>query len=144
MVASLLLALILFLPEAQAAKSICANIWQQHAAEFEAYLVTAKIEKIAVIPIGVTKPQRAYLEPDGLIGSFAWKPIRPGMRDGYFESYKSEVAARSRAAGEQRTWRGHHVDRRCPVLGIGATAAKAGDVGLPAGAHEDVRRPDQQ
>ena len=93
MVAPLLLALILFLPDVQEAKSICANTWQQHAADFETYLLTAKVEKIAEIPIGVTKPQRAYLEPDGLIGSFAWKPIRPGMRDGYFESYKSEVAA---------------------------------------------------
>ena len=45
MVAPLLLALILFLPEAQAAKSICANIWQQHAADFETYLLTAKGRK---------------------------------------------------------------------------------------------------
>src|SRR4029453_6247746 len=61
--------------------------------EFETYLRTAKIEKMANIPVGVTRPRRAYLPEGGLAGSFAWKPLRPGMQNGYFESYKSEIAA---------------------------------------------------
>ena len=40
-----------------------------------------------------TRPNRAYLEPGGLVGSMAWKPIAPGMKNGFYESYRSEVAA---------------------------------------------------
>lgn len=92
--AAILLALVtLTLSQAQPAAKACANIWQTRTAEFETYLKAAKVEKLAEIPVGVTKPVRAYLEPGGLVGSFAWKPLRPGLRDGYFESYKSEIAA---------------------------------------------------
>ena len=45
------------------------------------------------IPLGVTKPRRAYLAPGGLIDRMAWKTIRPGIYSGYWESYKSEIAA---------------------------------------------------
>jgi hypothetical protein len=89
----LLMLLTLVMPQAQPAAKACANIWQKRTAEFEVYLKTAKVEKVEKIPIGVTKPTRAYLEAGGLASSFAWKPLRPGMQDGYFESYKSEVAA---------------------------------------------------
>jgi hypothetical protein len=85
--------LILALPQASAPPAACANIWQNKAAEVEEYLRTAKVERITDIPVGVTRPQRAYLAPGGLAGSFAWKPLKPGMHDGYFESYKSEIAA---------------------------------------------------
>ena len=44
------------------------------------------------VPIGVTKPQRATLEP-GRSASFAWKPLRPGYSKGFMESYKAEIAA---------------------------------------------------
>jgi hypothetical protein len=88
---ALLLALTLLSPP-QAALA-CANVWQGHAAEIEAFLKTAKIEKVQDLPIGVTRPRRAYLEPGGMAKSFAWKPLQPGMQSGYFESYKSEVAA---------------------------------------------------
>lgn len=87
--------LVLALPQAQVQPQpvACANIWHSRATEFEEYLKTAKVEKITNIPIGVTRPRRAYMTPGGLVGSFAWKPIRPGMQSGYFESYKSEIAA---------------------------------------------------
>jgi len=68
-------------------------VWQNRAGEFEEYLRTAKIERIADIPIGVTRPRRAYLASGGLASSFAWKPLKPGFQHGYFESYKSEIAA---------------------------------------------------
>ncbi len=45
------------------------------------------------IPVGVTKPRRAYLAPGGLTDRMAWKTIRPGIYSGYWESYKSEIAA---------------------------------------------------
>jgi hypothetical protein len=77
----------------QPAPVVCANVWQARPAEFEAYLRTAAVDKIADIPVGVTRPRRAHLAPGGIVSSFAWKPLRPGIHNGYFESYKSEIAA---------------------------------------------------
>jgi hypothetical protein len=91
---ALLLALfVVALPQAQPKPAVCANVWQNKTSELEEYVRTAKVEKVADIPIGVTRPQRAYLAAGGPVSSFAWKPIRPGVKDGYFESYKSEIAA---------------------------------------------------
>jgi Phosphatidylinositol 3- and 4-kinase len=89
----LLLALVLALPQATQKPAACANVWQDRQAEFEEFLRKAKVEKVADLPIGVTRPRRAYLAPGGLASSFAWKPLRPGLQQGYFESYKSEIAA---------------------------------------------------
>jgi hypothetical protein len=93
MLAWLAALVLLAIPPSQAATAACANVWDGRGAEIEAFLRTTKIEKVAELPIGVTRPQRAYLPPGGLAKSFAWKPLRPGMREGYFESYKSEIAA---------------------------------------------------
>ena len=91
---ALLLALfVVALPQAQPKPVVCANVWQDRNAEFEEYLRTAKVDKVADIPVGVTHPERAYLAPGGLVASFAFKPLRPGVTNGYFESYKSEIAA---------------------------------------------------
>lgn len=91
---ALLLALLFVVwPQAKPATTACSNVWQNRTAEFEEYLRTAKVDKVTEIPVGVTKPHRAYLEPGGVVSSFAWKPIRPGLQSGYFESYKSEIAA---------------------------------------------------
>lgn len=90
---SLLVALLVAaLPQGEAA-SVCANVWKGRNAEVEQFLRTAGVEKLAEIPIGVTRPRRAYLPAGGPAGSFAWKPLSPGTRNGYFESYKSEIAA---------------------------------------------------
>ena len=83
----------LLLVQAQPKPVVCANVWQGRTAEVEAFLRTAKVEKVTDIPIGVTRPRRAYLAPGGFASSFAWKVLPPGMRDSYFESYKSEIAA---------------------------------------------------
>jgi hypothetical protein len=83
---------VLALPQAEP-KAACANVWKDRTAEVEQFLRTAKVEKIADIPIGVTRPRRAYVTPGGMAGSFAWKPLPPSTQDGYFESYKSEIAA---------------------------------------------------
>jgi hypothetical protein len=83
---------LLFVPQAPAQKA-CANVWRDQATELEAFLKKATVEKVIELPIGVTRPKRAYLAAGGLASSFAWKPLRPGVQSGYFESYKSEIAA---------------------------------------------------
>ena len=71
----------------------CSLNWLGHEAEIEKFLTEAKILKLEDVPIGVTKPQRAVLEPGGPVGRFAWKAIRPGYSKGFMESYKAEIAA---------------------------------------------------
>lgn len=71
----------------------CSRNWLGHEPEIEKFLVEAKILKLEDVPIGVTKPQRATLEPGGPVGRFAWKAIRPGYSKGFMESYKAEIAA---------------------------------------------------
>ena len=70
-----------------------AKIWIGQTAQIEQGLKTAEIARIEDIGTGVTRPRRAYLKSDGLFESFTWKPLKPGVRRGYFESYKSEIAA---------------------------------------------------
>ena len=80
----------------QAAKpwtGACAKIWVDREAEMEQYLKTAKIKEMKDIDLGITHPRHAYLEPGGPFESMAWKPLRPGIYDGHWESYKSEIAA---------------------------------------------------
>ncbi|MCA1585283.1 MAG: hypothetical protein LC791_11120 [Acidobacteria bacterium] len=59
----------------------------------EEYLSTADVVKMEEIGLGVTRPRRAYLAPGGLVDRMAWKTIKPGFHSGYWESYKSEIAA---------------------------------------------------
>lgn len=70
-----------------------ARIWEGRNGEFETYIRTAEIDHFEDIPVGVTHPRRAYLKPGGLVASIAWKNIPPGRPNGFFESYKSEIAA---------------------------------------------------
>jgi hypothetical protein len=69
------------------------KIWLGRVGEIEQYITTAEIVRTAKIGIGVTNPERAFFAPGGPIDSVAWKPITPGIYRGYWESYKSEVAA---------------------------------------------------
>jgi hypothetical protein len=41
----------------------------------------------------VTRPIRCHFAPGGLVESVAFKSIPPGLRAGFWESYKSEMAA---------------------------------------------------
>ena len=43
--------------------------------------------------MGVTKPKRAFFEPGGIAGSAAVKHLPMGNRGGFWEAYKSEIAA---------------------------------------------------
>jgi hypothetical protein len=70
-----------------------AKIWEGRNAEFEAFIREAPIDRFEEVPIGVTHPKRAYFKPGGLVASVAWKVLPPGRPAGYWESYKSEIAA---------------------------------------------------
>jgi hypothetical protein len=70
-----------------------AKTWIGQTARIEQSLKTAEIVRLEDIGTGVTKPRRAYLKSEGFLESFAWKPLKPAVRRGYFESYKSEIAA---------------------------------------------------
>jgi hypothetical protein len=59
----------------------------------EAHLKNAEIVSLEDIGTGVTKPQRARLRPAEPFESLVWKPLPPDRRSGYWESYKSEIAA---------------------------------------------------
>jgi hypothetical protein len=76
----------------QGAAAACSLNWVGHEDEFETALRDGKIAKMETVPIGVTKPQRAYLD-GGPIARFAWKPLPPGYKSGFMESYKAEIAA---------------------------------------------------
>jgi hypothetical protein len=78
---------------APAAVRLGAKIWVGRSAEFEDYLRTAPIERVEKVPIGVTKPERGFFAPGGLAASAAVKHLPMGQRSGFWEAYKSEIAA---------------------------------------------------
>lgn len=80
-------------PQQTAIETANAKTWLERREALEDYLRTAEVVKMEDIPVGVTKPRRAYLAPGGLTDRMAWKTIRPGIYSGYWESYKSEIAA---------------------------------------------------
>lgn len=92
---SLLLSALLLLLVAQQPVSApqSSRIWEGREAEFEEFLRTAPVVRLEEVPIGVTKPRRAYVAPGGLCESFAWKVLPPGIHKGFWDSYKSEIAA---------------------------------------------------
>jgi hypothetical protein len=70
-----------------------AKTWIGHAGEVEDYLRTAPIARTEKTSRGVTHPVRAFFEPGGLVESMTWKALPPGRPHGFYESYKSEIAA---------------------------------------------------
>lgn len=70
-----------------------AKVWLDRHADFEAFLRDTPFRRIEDVPIGVTRPQRGYFDPGGLVTSAAWKLLPPGRSNGFWESYKSEIAA---------------------------------------------------
>jgi hypothetical protein len=78
--------------QATSPAATCSRQWVGQEATIEAFLASAKVTRMEAVPIGVTKPQRAYLEP-GPVARFAWKQLPPQRRSGFRESYKAEIAA---------------------------------------------------
>jgi hypothetical protein len=83
--------------KAQAAKPadklVDSRIWLGRAKEMEEYLRTVAWTKIEDLSVGVTRPKRAFLPEGGPFKYLVWKPIAPARYNGYWESYKSEIAA---------------------------------------------------
>jgi hypothetical protein len=78
---------------AQAAEPSSSKIWVGRYKEFEEFLRTAEIERTTTVSVGVLGIKRAYFKPGGLAVSGALRSIRPGRYDGFWESYRSEIAA---------------------------------------------------
>ena len=78
---------------AQDGEAASAKTWVGREAEIEEFLKTAEILGLEDIPVGVTNPQSATLAPGGPVDKFAWKQLTPGIRRGFWESYKAEIAA---------------------------------------------------
>ena len=78
---------------APAATTPSSKQWFGQEQRIEEHLRTARIASIEDIGTGVTRPRRAHLTPGEPVESLAWKVLPPGRRGGYWESYKSEIAA---------------------------------------------------
>src|SRR4029450_11187957 len=67
--------------------------WLGQEQRIEEPLRNAAIASIEGIGTGLTRPRRAHLTPSEPVESLVWKVLPPGKRNGYWESYKSEIAA---------------------------------------------------
>lgn len=79
--------------QSQAPAAQSARTWLGNEPRIEAHMKTGTVTSVEDIGTGVTRPRRAHLSPAEPVDSFAWKVLPPGMRNGYWESYKSEIAA---------------------------------------------------
>jgi hypothetical protein len=78
---------------AQAPAAASAKTWAGRTTEIESYLRSADVISMEDVSVGVTHPRRAQLAPGGIVTQIVWKPLKPGRYQGYWESYKSEIAA---------------------------------------------------
>ena len=76
-----------------AAAPVSAKIWLDQRTQIEEYLKVAEVVSMEELKVGVTRPKRAMLAPGGPVEAIAWKVVPPGRPSGYWESYKSEIAA---------------------------------------------------
>ena len=80
-----------------------ARSWLDRRQALEEYLKSAEVVKMEKIGRGVTNPMRAYLAPGGLVDRMTWKAVKPGRYHGFWESYKSEIAAYSSTSSSNWT-----------------------------------------
>ena len=78
---------------AVAHEEVGAKTWIGHQAEIEDSLRTAPIERTTALPVGVTKSIRAFFASGGPVASATVKYLPTGRRGGFWEAYKSEIAA---------------------------------------------------
>lgn len=67
--------------------------WIGHEVQYEEFIRTEKVVKTEDTTIGVTHPKHCLFAPGGLVSGVVFKPLQPGRVKGFFESYKSEIAA---------------------------------------------------
>lgn len=79
--------------QTNAAEPDGAKSWVGRYAEIEEYLRTAAIEHVEEVPVGVTKPKRAFFVAGGPARSVTFKALPMGRRGGFWEAHQSEVAA---------------------------------------------------
>src|SRR4029077_18831441 len=77
----------------QAAPTASVRTWIGRERLVEEQLKNTDVTSLEEIGIGVTRPRRAHIKPTDPVDSMVWKMLPPGRRQGYWESYKSEVAA---------------------------------------------------
>jgi hypothetical protein len=77
----------------EAQEPASSKIWIGKNAEFEEFLRAAPIERTEGTGVGVLAIRHAYFAPGGLARGAAVRKIPPGRRDGFWESYKSEIAS---------------------------------------------------
>ena len=73
--------------------AVSAKIWLNQREQIESHLRTAEVIGMEELKVGVTRPKRAKLAPGGPVDAIAFKAVPPGRSTGYWESYKSEIAA---------------------------------------------------
>ena len=67
--------------------------WLDRAEEIEQFMRDAEVVDVEDIGDGVTNPKVCQLEPGGPIQRIAFKPIRPGIHNGFYDAFTSEIAA---------------------------------------------------
>ncbi len=70
-----------------------AKIWPGRYAEIEEQLKTARVVHSEELGVGVTNPLLCRLDPSDPVGSLVFKAIPPGRHRGFWDSYRSEIAA---------------------------------------------------
>ncbi len=76
------------------AKPASSKIWIGRHEEFEKFLREAPFQKgAAETTVGVTKPLHILFPPGGLAGGAIVKVLPPGRHGGFWDSYRSEIAA---------------------------------------------------
>ncbi len=78
---------------AQPAPAVSVRSWIGRETAIERHLEQARVTRVEEIGTGVTRPRRAWLDPADPVASMTWKVLPPGRPHGYWESYKSEIAA---------------------------------------------------
>jgi hypothetical protein len=68
-----------------------AKIWVGRYQEIEEYLRTAECVSMEVF--APNRAARCTLRLGGPVARIAWRPVPPGLHRGFWESYKSEIAA---------------------------------------------------
>jgi len=70
-----------------------AKVWIGKYAEYEEYIKTAPIDHEKDTSVGVLHPKHAFFTKGGLAEGVVLKNVPTGVRGGFWESYKSEIAA---------------------------------------------------
>ncbi len=73
--------------------AVSSKIWIDKHDAFDAFIRDTPIANVEEVAIGVTHPSRAHFAPGGLVDGVILKVLPPGRHSGFWDSYKSEIAA---------------------------------------------------